>query len=131
MIQDLLNKLRPIDVKSIGFDMKNGIIRVGLQDQSMIQFEDVVSFFYTDEEVPYQTNLDLKPIVYDAAGFDAQYSAYDVEYSYEFDFEEEDNEIVPFSVPNFSLCVNDRSMLIEAGKIRIGGSTYILTERMQ
>ncbi|HHT20474.1 MAG TPA: hypothetical protein GXZ74_03435 [Tissierellia bacterium] len=125
MIQDLLNKLRPVDVKKIVFDMKKGIIRVDLQDESMIQFEDVISFFYTDEEVSYQTHLDLKPIVYDAAGFDAQFTAY------EDDWEEEDDFFTPYSVPNFSLCVDDRSMLIEAGKIKIGGSTYILTERMQ
>lgn len=129
MIQDLLNKLSPTDVKTIAFDMKNSIIRVGLQDESMIQFEDVVSFFYTDDEVAYQTSLDLKPIVYDAAGFDAEFSTYEVEP--DFIFDDEEYEVVPFSVPNFSLCVDDRSMLIEAGKIRIGGSTYILTERMQ
>lgn len=131
MIQDLLNKLSPVDVKTIAFDMKKGIIRVDLHDESMIQFEDVVSFFYTDDEVAYQTGLELKPIVYDAGGFDAQYSAYDVEPVPVFDDGEEDYEYIPFSVPNFSLCMNDRSMLIEAGKIRIGGSTYILTERMQ
>lgn len=119
MIQDLLNKLTPIDVKTISFDMKNGTIRVDLQDNRSIQFEDVTSFFYTDEEVSYQTNLALKPIVYDAAGFDALYSSVD-------DSDEDDS----YSVPNFSLCVDDRSMLIEAGKVQIFGSTYILTERM-
>ena len=127
MIQDLLNKLSPVDVKKIAFDMKKGIIRVDLKDESMIQFEDVVSFFYTDEEVSYQSSLDLKPIVYDAGGFDAQFAAYDSEW----DDEDDDDIFTPYSIPNFSLCVDDRSMLIEAGKIKIGGSTYILTERMQ
>ena len=119
MIQDLLNKLTPIDVKNIAFDMKKGTIRIDLHDERTIQFEDVTSFFYTDEEVAYQNNRELKPIVYDAAGFDALYSSTD-------DSEEEES----FSIPNFSLCVDDRSMLIEAGKIQIFGNTYILTEWM-
>lgn len=119
MIQDLLNKLSPLDVKNIAFDMKKGTIRVELQDNRLIQFEDVTSFFYTDEEVSYQTNLELKPIVYDAAGFDALFSSFE-------DMDDDES----YSVPNFSLCVDDRSMLIEAGKIQIFGNTYILTERM-
>lgn len=119
MIQELLNKLSPVDVKSVAFDMKKGIIRVDLSEERMIQFEEVVSFFYTEDEVSYHTSLELKPIVYDAAGFDALFSSND-----------ENDEEETFSVPNFSLCLDDRSMLIEAGKVQIFGNTYILSERM-
>lgn len=126
MIQDLLNQISSLDVKTIAFDMKNSTIRVNLEDERIVEFADVVSFFYTDEEVAYPSNLALKPIVYDAAGFDSLFATYDGEVS-----DDDDVEFEAFSIPNFSLCVDDRSMLIEAGKVKIFGNTYMLSERMQ
>lgn len=115
MIQDLLNKIRPQDVKAIRFDMQNKSIEIDLEDNSSVRFTDVVSFFYTDEEIhTLIQRLELSPIIYEAKGFDTLFSHEDVK-------EEE-----AFSVPNFSVSLEDKSVLIEAKSINIKGNNYHL-----
>lgn len=114
MLNELLNNIRPLDVLGIHFDIKGSKIRVDLKDARSIQFEEVISFFYTDEEYAYLENSALKPIVYKSGGIET------ITY-----FGDDDE---PYAIPNISLCTKDRSMLIEAKKIQIDGSTYDLDE---
>lgn len=112
MIKELLNSLSPVDVLDIHFDIRGSKIRVDLKDERTIQFEEVISFFYTDEEYSYLHSNELKPIVYKSGGIET------ITY-----FGDDDE---PYAIPNISLCTYDRSMLIEAKKIQINGNTYDL-----
>lgn len=117
MIQDLLNTINHKDVKAIRFDMTNAKIEIDLQDNSTVSFNDVVSFYYTDDDVHgLIKTIELKPIVYEAAGFETLFS-HD-------DYQEEE----AFSVPNFSVTLPDRSVLIEAKSINIRGNSYHLNK---
>lgn len=114
MLKELLNNISPLDVLGIHFDIKGSKICVELKNARTIQFEEVVSFFYTDEEYAYLENNALTPIVYKSGGIET------ITY-----FGDDDE---PSAIPNISLCTQDRSMLIEAKKIQIDGNTYDLDE---
>ena len=111
MIQKLLDKIQSTDVKNINFHLEEDNISVELRDNSHVVFGNVASFLFTDDDAIEGPHM--SPIIYEADGVDAVILRID----------EETGEL---SVPNFSVCYKDKSMLIEAGSLEIFGSTYKL-----
>lgn len=111
MIQKLLDQIQSHDVKNINFQLDEDKISLELKDNTRITFSDVASFLFTDDDAI--ENPRISPIVYEAGGVDAVILRLD-------------NEEGGLSVPNFSVCYKDKSMLIEAGSLEIFGSTYKL-----
>lgn len=111
MIQKLLDRIKSQDVKNIEIKLEKDRISLELCDNSRVVFNDVASFLFTDDDAI--ENPKMSPIVYEAGGVDAVILS----------LSDEDGGL---SVPNFSVCHKDKSMLIEAGSLEIFGSTYQL-----
>lgn len=138
MIQQLLEQLTRTGVKDISFDTRRETIRIQLKDESSVQFEEVVSFFFTDDFPAVHEGEGLTPIVYDAMGLMPvmDLTEEDEEFlesleaigltSQPFD-EELFDDFPSISYPNFSVSLGHTSLLIEAKKVRIGDQLYHLS----
>ncbi len=111
MIQKLLDKIKSQDVENIEIRLEKDMITLKLTDDSKVIFSDVASFLFTDDDAIEDPKI--SPIVYEAGGVDAVILR----------LSEEEGGL---SVPNFSICHKDKSMLIEAGSLEIFGNTYKL-----
>lgn len=111
MIKKLLDQIQSNDVKNINFNLDDDIITLELEDNTRVTFSDVASFIFTDDDAIEDSRM--SPIVYEAGGVDAVILRLD-------------DEEGGLSVPNFSICYKDKSMLIEAGSLEIFGNTYKL-----
>ncbi len=138
MIQQLLEQMTRTGVKDISFDTRRETIRIQLQDETSVQFEEVVSFFFTDDFPSAHDGEGLTPIVYDAMGLmpvmdltEENEEFFDSleEMAFEEDLFDESllEEFPVMSYPNFSVSLGDRSLLIEAKKVRIGDQLYHLS----
>ncbi|HZK10199.1 MAG TPA: hypothetical protein VFD08_03925 [Clostridia bacterium] len=113
MIQKLLDQIQSNDVKNINFNLDEDKIILELEDNSSVTFKDVSSFVFTDDHAIEDPHM--VPIIYEAGGVDAVILRLD----------DLDGGL---SIPNFSICHKDKSMLIEAGSLEIFGSTYQLNQ---
>ncbi|MCD6435746.1 MAG: hypothetical protein J7L15_05105 [Clostridiales bacterium] len=96
-------KIKHIDIK-----VTNGTIAVDFPENDIIKFTGVRSFLFIEDDIVTDDERHLSSIEFLEDGF-AEFVSYDDEYE----------EI--FSSPNFALDFIDRSLLIEAEYIHIGG----------
>lgn len=137
MIQELLEQMTRNGIKDISFDTRRETIRIHLHDETSVQFEGVISFFFSDDFPSAHQGEGLAPIVYDAVGImpvmDLSYEEdlYEAleELEMDFDLFDEDffEEMPAMSHPNFSVSLGHTSLLIEAKKVRIGNQLYHLS----
>lgn len=135
MIQRLLEELGRTGVKDIAFDTRREIIKILMKDDSSVQFEEVVSYFFTDDFPAVHEGEGLAPIVFDALGLMPVMDLAEDEVFFDEqgellpeDFLEEYFEEVPaMSYPNVSVSLGEKSLLIEAKKVRIGEQLYHLS----
>ena len=109
----LLDKYNAKSFQNIKINIEGEQITLLSREGDIIDFEGVRSFFYIEEEDMEFERLPNSSIEYNPAGF-GEFVSLD-------DYEEE-----VYSVPNFSLSILNKNLLIEADSIKIAGSKFQL-----
>lgn len=111
----LLALYRDRVIKAIDFKINHETISVSFSENEMIQFLGVKSFLFVEDELSTQAQNVLASIEFYRDGFA------------EFISEDEEYEEV-YGLPNFSLNLTEKSLLIEAEAINISGTKIKLTK---
>lgn len=110
----LLSAFRDREIKNIDFKIQRETISVLFTEDDIIQFLGVKSFLFIEDELTSQTPNILSSIEFYRDGF------------VEFITDDEEYEEV-YGLPNFSLNLKEKALLIEAEAITISGKKIKLT----
>lgn len=114
----LLTSYKKQKIHQIDISVNQQKIRLQFKDLAPIEFTGVRSFLYVEDDLTFSDDKEVGSIEFYEEGFVEFVSSDD-------EFEE------IFSVPNFSLDLRDKSLLIEAENISIGGKNLILNKMSQ
>ncbi|MBN2259044.1 MAG: hypothetical protein JW702_00715 [Clostridiales bacterium] len=115
-LESILCSFKNRKIKDIAIKVNNETISVNFPENDKIEFTGVKSFLFVEDNNSVNINKRLSSIEFFESGF-AEFVSYD---------EDEMEEI--YAAPNFALDFMDRSLLIEAEAIHIGGKKISLNK---